>query len=95
MVFTKVFLFYRIIGTLSKTFYISVYIGVYSPIHFVCNGVYSPTTLKKCSALVENLISKKYPMFLVGLSYFLLSYGANIMKRFGSAKFIYKKRETF
>lgn len=51
--------------------------------------------IKKCSALVENLISKKYPMFLVGLSYFLLSYGANIMKKVGSAKFIYKKRETF
>lgn len=41
---------------------------------------------KKCSALIENLISKKYPMFLVGLSYFLLSYGANIMKKIGSAK---------
>lgn len=25
-------------------------------------------------------------MFLVGLSYFLLSYGANIMKKIGSAK---------
>lgn len=34
-------------------------------------------------------------MFLVGLSYFLLSYGANIMKKIGSTKFIYKKRETF
>lgn len=32
---------------LIKTFYISV-----------CVGVYSPTTLKKCSALVGNLIPK-------------------------------------
>nr|DAE37079.1 MAG TPA: hypothetical protein [Bacteriophage sp.] len=41
-------------------------IGVYSPIHFVCNGVYSPTTLKKCSALVENLISKNISYVLGG-----------------------------
>lgn len=72
-----------------------MYVEVYSPIHFVCNGVYSPTTSKKCSALIENLISKKYPMFLVGLSYFLLSYGANIMKKIGSAKLNFKKKGTF
>ena len=39
-----------------KTFYICV-----------CVGVYSPTTLKKCSALIENLIPKVLYLYCGGL----------------------------
>lgn len=72
-------------------------IGVYSPIHFVCNGVYSPITLKKCSALVENLISKIYILCSWWVSHIssFVSYGANIMKSSESAKLNFKKGKLF